>query len=229
MAQLAERDREAFVQTRMVQWAIWGGVGLNVLLLGLAGWVVREDVQVRRQAAAALGAANRELESRVQARTAELSQANAQLKAENLEQRWGAQALEHQLRYNELIVNSISDLVLVLTKVKTISRVNPAVTHVSGWEAAELVSHPLAKFVTLTEPPAEYPAVVGDPLGQALKEGRDLRDAAAAIVDRTGAQVPMRLTLFPLRDRDKTVGGVAILRVDRAAGGATGAGGRNLS
>ena len=58
---------------------------------------------------------------------------------------------------------------------------------------------------------------------------RDLRDAPAAIADRKGARVPVRLTLFPLRDRDKTVGGVAILRVDPGAGGAAGAGREGLS
>ena len=63
-------------------------------------------------------------------RTAELASTNATLSTENLERQWANQALEHQLRYNHLIVDSINDLVFVLTKALNISRVN------SGRDAA---------------------------------------------------------------------------------------------
>jgi hypothetical protein len=43
------------------------------------------------------------------------------------ERRWASRALEHQLRYNQLIIDSIGELVFVLTKVLKISRVNPIV------------------------------------------------------------------------------------------------------
>jgi hypothetical protein len=52
-----------------------------------------------------------------------------------------------------------------------------------------------------------------DPLMQAIKDGRDLRDYPALAEDRRGRQIPARLTLFPLRDRDKVVGAVVTLQV----------------
>lgn len=152
--------------------------------------------------------ANRVLELQVKEHAAELERTNAQLRAELLERRWGNQALEHQLRYNQLIIDSISEAVFVLTKALNISRINPAVVHLTGFEAADLVNQPLSDLVEL-EVTAPH---LTDPLGRALKEGHDLREQSALARDRRGGQVPVVLSLFPLRDKDKVVGGIAILR-----------------
>jgi sigma-B regulation protein RsbU (phosphoserine phosphatase) len=150
---------------------------------------------------------NRALETSVRERTAEVAAANEMLKGQILERRWVNQALEHQLRYDQLIVNSISDLVFVVTKSVNISRINPAVVKLTGWEATDLVNTPLARLVRL-----EAGASKGDSLAQALSAGHDVRDQPAEIEDRHGGRIGVRLTLFPLRDRDKVVGGVVILR-----------------
>ena len=63
---------------------------------------------------------------------------------------WANQALEHQRRYDELIVNSIADLVFVFTKALNISRVNPAVVHFTGRQPKDLVNSPLSRTVRLT-------------------------------------------------------------------------------
>ena len=214
MALLANRDGAAYLQAQTTRWTVWTGVVLNFLLLGVTAWLVVDDIAARRRAAATLQQANEQLDSKVRDRTAELAAANEQLTAENLERRWAAQALEHQLRYNELIVNSISDLVLVLTKVQNISRINPAVGHLTGWESTQLVNRSLSGLVRLTEVPRPLTPEAGDPIALALKEGRDLRDVPAVISDRLNREIPVRFTLFPLRDRDRVVGGVAILRVE---------------
>lgn len=214
MALLAARDGEAYLQAQTTLWTVGTGVALNFLLLGLAGWLVRDDVRARRRAAEVLREANEQLETRVRERTAELAKANEVLRAENLERAWGAQALEHQLRYNELIVNSISDLVFVLTKAQNISRINPAVTHITGFETKELVNRPLQSLVRLGG--AGRPAGGADPLAQALREGREHREAEAFVKDRAGAETPVYFMLFPLRDRDRVVGGVVILRTREA-------------
>jgi hypothetical protein len=70
-----------------------------------------------------------------------------------------------------------------------------------------LVNSPLSRIIHLD--PGEHP---GDPIAQALNAGHDLRDRPAEVEDRGGARRPVRLTLFPLRDRDKVVGGVVIVR-----------------
>jgi sigma-B regulation protein RsbU (phosphoserine phosphatase) len=155
---------------------------------------------------------NQLLEARVRERTAELAATNEKLEAENIERRWALQAIEHERRYDELIVNSIADLVFVVTKALNISRVNPAVVHFTGREPKDLVNSPLTGIVRLTEDDPGAGGRTIDPLARALEEGRDLRNQSATIEDAKGRHIAVILTLFPLRDRDKVVGGVAVIR-----------------
>jgi PAS domain S-box-containing protein len=212
---LTERDTASYLQAQTTRWIVWAGMALDVVLLAGAGWIVRDDLAVRRRANAALQEANESLEARVMERTSELTSANASLSTENLERQWSNQALEHQLRYNHLIVDSISDLVLVLTKALNISRVNPAVVHLTGLEPSELINQPLSRIVRLTADEQGGPARLRDPIAQALKDGHDLRDQPAAVEDKHGRKTRVSFSLFPLRDRDKVVGGVVTLHIDQ--------------
>jgi PAS domain S-box-containing protein len=207
MGLLADRDRVSYLQAQTTRWTVWSGVALDVLLLGGAAWLISDDIAARRRAAAVLEEANNLLETKVQERTAELATANDGLTTENLERRWINQALEHQLRYDQLIISSISDLVLVVTKALNISRMNPAVVRLTGREPQELIHRPLSALARLTEEP------LVDPLAQALVDGQDLREQSAWLEDKRGRKIAVRLALFPLRDRDKVVGGVVILQV----------------
>lgn len=209
---LAERDKAAYLQAETTRWTVWTGVGINFALLAGAGWIVFRDIRIRREAAAALEQANAQLEVRVRERTAELTAANDQLTLENLERRWSNQALEHQLRYDRLIIDSISDLVLVITKAGNISRLNPAVSHTTGWDSPALINRPLVELVRPAPGPDGRTALVADPVGRAMQDGRDLRDLPALLRDREGVDHPVLLTLYPLRDANKVVGGVATLR-----------------
>lgn len=213
---LTERDTASYLQAQTTRWTVWAGVALDVLLLAGASWLIRDDIVSRRLAANALRQANEQLETRVKERTADLTQANSKLSSENLERRWANQALEHQLRYNHLIVDSINDLVFVLTKAVNISRVNPAVVNLTGLEPSELINQPLEKVVRLVAAPGGAPAL-RDPIIQALADGRDLRDQDALVEDRQGKQTRVRLSLYPLRDRDKVVGGVVTLHIMRSS------------
>ncbi len=214
MALLAARDTEQYLQAQTTRWTVWAGVAVNLILLAGVAWLIRDDHAARNRAGQVLADANRQLEARVAERTADLSAANERLKSENLERRWAAQAIEHQLRYNQLIVDSIEDLVFVLTKSRNISRVNPAVVHATGWEPPELVNRPLADVVPL-QPQADGSLV--DPVPRALAEGRDLRDLPAYLVDKRGQRHPAHCTLLPLRDGNKVVGGIVIVRRDAPA------------
>ncbi len=213
LALLTERDTASYLQAQTTRWTVWTGVVLDGLLLAGAAWLIRDDLAARRRATSALQEANDQLESKVRERTAELGSANARLSTENLERQWANQALEHQLRYNHLIVDSIDDLVLVLTKALNISRVNPAVVHLTGLEPAELVNQPLSRVVRLVpvQPGADAP--LRDPVAQALNDGRDLRGQPAVVEDRRGRKTRVRFSLFPLRDQDKVVGGIVTLQV----------------
>jgi PAS domain S-box-containing protein len=212
LAFLTERDTAAYLQAQTTRWTVWLGVALDVLLLSGALWLIRDDLAARRRAASVLTEANEQLDVRVRERTAELTTANAQLATENLERQWANQALEHQNHYNELIINSINDLVLVLTKTLKISRVNPAVSLLTGWEPADLINQPLSRFVRLTQPADAASTPFADRMAQALKSGRDLPDQLATVEDKRGRLLSVRFALYPLRDRDRVVGGVVTLR-----------------
>jgi PAS domain S-box-containing protein len=207
MALLAARDTEAFLQAQTTRWTVWTGVALDFILLAGAAWLIRDALASRRRAATALAEANAQLDAKVRERTADLAAANDQLATENLERRWANQALEHQLRYHQLIVNAINDPVFVITKALNISRVNPAAVYATGFEPAELINRPLAEFVKL----AGEAAVA--PMAQALREGRDLRDLPAILTEKRGRASPVSFTLYPVRDGDKIVGGVVVLEL----------------
>lgn len=135
------------------------------------------------------------------------------LKAQRLERRWAAQALEHQLRYNHLIIDSIGELVFVLTKALNISRVNPAVQLATGQTEIALIKSALGRWVRLA-PTADKPAgPATELLLTALQEGRSLQDLPALLLRKDGTETSGRLTLMPLRDNNRVVGGVVTLRL----------------
>ena len=152
---------------------------------------------------------NRQLERAIVERSEQLAAANRVLTSENLERRWANQSLEHLIRYDRLIISSISDLVVVCTKVLNISRVNPAVVRATGWQESDLINSSLERILRLEGAGGE----LFDPLLQALKDGRDLVGAGAVIIDKAGVAAQAELALYPIRDQDKVVGGVAVVRL----------------
>jgi len=214
LALLTDRDNASFLQAQATRWTVWIGVALDVLLLAGAGWLIRDDIAARELVERTLRESNENLEARVRERTAELVAANEKLSSENLERQWANQALEHQLRYNQLIVDSISDLVFVVTKALKISRINPAVVRFTGIEPSGLVNEPLSRVVKLNAASGGEDPPFADLAVQAVREGRDLRDQPATAFDKRGKQSPVRFTLFPLRDRDKVVGAIITLQIE---------------
>lgn len=206
---LNERDRASFLQAQTMRWTVIAGVIFDFLLLCGAAWLIRDDLAARRQAARLLKQTNEELEGKVRQRTAELQTANSQLVAQSLEDRWAKQAIEHQNRYNLLIIDSISDAVFVVTKLMNISRMNPAAVHLTGFEPVDLVDRPLARVLQLEGHDAGKKAF--DPLARTLVDGHELRGKPGVVIAKTGETTPVLINVYPLRDRDKVVGGVVII------------------
>lgn len=212
MALLAERDTASYRQAQTTRWTVWSGVALDFILLAGVAWLIRDDLTARHRLSVTLQEANVALDAKVRERTNELVSANERLSSENLERRWANQALEHQLRYNQLIVNSINDSVMVLTKAMNISRINPALEQLTGLQPEQLINQPLSGLVHGSTEEQKSGNSLIDLMSRTLREGRDLREQPAEVSDHTGRIISVRLTLFPLRDRDKVVGGVVILR-----------------
>jgi PAS domain S-box-containing protein len=203
---LSQRDQEAVIQANNTKNIVRVGVVSNFILLVFSSWLIRDDLQARRVAATALEDANAQLEAKVQERTAELVKSNQALKKENLERRWSYQALDHQFRYNQLIVNSINELVFVVSKALNISRVNPAVTHVTQWQPQDLITMSLDRVLQLPQDGNANPMIA------ALNEGREIQERPAVVLLKDGSSIPVRFNLVPLRDDNKVVGGVVTVR-----------------
>lgn len=208
---LRDRDRIAFERDSRARSTLYIGASLNLLLIVTAGWSIRDNLNTRRREAALLASANEELEARVKARTAELAKTNLALRTENIENRWAAQALQHQVRYNNLIIECVASPVLVITKAFKISRVNPAMEKLVGHQAPRLVDQPLSEFVRLKLPDEEGDLI--NAFENALRMGRDMTEQPAEITDPRGEPQPILVSLFPLRDHDRVVGGVVTLRI----------------
>lgn len=83
---------------------------------------------------------------------------------------------------------------------------NPATLELLGLIEEEVVNRSLTELVHLATEKAD-----GDLLARTLHQGRDLRFLPALARGRRNPPRPCLLTLFPLRDGDNVVGGVAIL------------------
>jgi CHASE3 domain sensor protein len=212
MALLATKDSASSQQAQSTRWIVMGGLVVDLLLLGGAVWVIRDALATRHEAARLLQTTNEQLEERVRQRTAELSATNAKLLAQNIEDRWAKQATEHQNRYNLLIIDAVSDSVFVVTKLMNVSRMNPSAVHLTGVEPSGLIDKPFTSIVRLAE--GDGPAPTYDPFARALAEGHELKGKRAIVTTKGGQSVPVRLDMYPLRDRDQVVGGVIILQTN---------------
>lgn len=207
---LQERDQTEFKHDNQTRNTLYIGAGLNLLLLVTAGWFIRDNLKTRQREAALLASTNEVLEARVADRTAELAETNRKLRSENIGNRWSAQALEHQLRYNNLIIESVASPVVVITRAFNISRVNPALENLIGALAPVLIDQSIHEYVNLTIDKSSDELI--DPFELALRSNQDLVDHPAEVLDTQGNRKPVLASLFPLRDHDRVVGGVITLR-----------------
>ena len=132
------------------------------------------------------------------------------LKEQHLERAWASRSLEHQLRYNQLIIDSITELVFVLTKALNISRINEAVTRIAGYEPGELVRTPLSRIVEIKEK---------DALASALAAGGSVDSLPANVTTKNGRTLQGTLSMTPLIDDNRVVGGVVTMRILRTGSG----------
>lgn len=216
---LQERDRTAYQQAQTTRWTVTLAVVMNVMLVSAVFWLVRDDIAARRLVTATLQTMNQELEERVRQRTQELATANEALTVENLERSWTNQALEHQLRYSQLIINTISDPILVVTHTMNVVRINSAVSTSTGIAEKKIIGRPLGQMLRAVEPahesdkPADGPAFIT----ATMRYQRELHDASAQWLGADGVWRPVRVSAWPMRDSDKVVGAVLAVSPDHTA------------
>jgi CHASE3 domain sensor protein len=213
---LKDRYQDARLKAQATHTTVYVGVAANFVLLVIVLWLLRDDIAARRRAARALGDANVQLEAKVQERTADLVKSNASLKQENLERKWSNQALDHQLRYSQLIINSVHELVFVISRALNISRINPAVSQNTHWEPQDLVTQSLDRVLKITTEETAG-AAPQNPIAFAMRQGREIQDRDAVIVTKSGQTAPVQYSMVPLHDQDKVVGAVITVRLRNGA------------
>jgi len=208
---LSERDRESYRRAHTTRFVVGLGVATNLLLFAAVAWLIRDTLATRRRLTQTLQDANAVLEQKVQERTSELTATNRRLMRENMERKWTTLSQDRQLRYNHAIVNTVSDLVFVLSKALNVTRLNPVVAHATGLAEEEILGRPIADFLRL--PAGETDAPTADRLARAVTEGRELISHPAELLDRSGKSRPGILSVVPLRDDNLPVGAVVVLRL----------------
>jgi len=201
---LQQRDREDFLQAQSTRWTVYVAAALNVALIGLLFWLIRDDLKARRQAADAMRMANEQLEEKVTARTEELIKLNDTLVLENLERKWSQSILERQFRHFEQILHSIGDTIFVISRTGRIIRVNSPAVKLTGCQVNDLIGEP---FTTVLQPDESAGSA---PFVTAMKEGRDLIGVPASVLVRDGQPVRVLARAFPVRDNDRVVGLVVV-------------------
>lgn len=186
-----------------------GLAAVALLVLGVAAWSLRGKLLLSRPAVRALHGHQERLQTTIREKDAELVVANEQLKEEILEQRWTNQALEHQLHYADLIINSFADPICVISKAMRVTRVNASLLRVTGYSGPEVVGQPLERILRAAFERGESE---GDPLAAALKTERELAERPAYLVSKGGQISPVNLSLSLLRESGKVVAGVLALR-----------------
>jgi PAS domain-containing protein len=210
--QLAQRDSENYREAYATRWILWMGLGLNMGLLGTAGWFFRREIQARRRRAELLQAQVTGLSHELDHRQEELSAAGLRSSRDADDLQWLNHALLQQTRYNEVILNSLREGVLVVTKAMRVSRINQAVTARTGLAGRMVLGKPLDSVLRLEPGGTESGGT--EPLLRALKAGRELNRQPAVASGVQSREHPVRLTLIPLRAGDAVVGGVVVLEFD---------------
>jgi hypothetical protein len=188
-------------------------VALDVLLLAGVAWPMRDDVLARRRAATLLAAANAQLEAKVRERTARTFRRERALDRGEVRAPLGPSSHgAPSCVYRQLIANSLSDLVLVVTKALNISRVERGRGAPHGQRARRPDRPPPVELRAARRPASRRSTHRPGPAGGDATCATSRRGSSTS----WGAPPRLTCTIFPVRDGDKVVGGVVILEVGQA-------------
>jgi PAS domain S-box-containing protein len=199
---LHEREQTLQRHTRRTEQILYAGGALNVLLLGLAFYVVQLDLKLRRNATAIL-------ETKVRERTAELNEANDKLQMENIEQRWGQAALQRIVSHHELVMNSIQEGIVVISRNGHIISANPAAADLARREVKQLAGKSIATLLLNGSGAVKWDDHF---LAGAVKAGQPLPAKEARIKQPDGAEIAVLVACHPARDRENLTGAVITIR-----------------
>ncbi|MFZ3167214.1 MAG: PAS domain S-box protein [Candidatus Methanoperedens sp.] len=173
-------------------------------------YLVATDITELKNAEDALQKAHDELEIKVEERTAELVNANEELKAEMIERERAEEALRESEQLWATTLASIGDAVISTDVEGRITFMNAVAEALTGWTLAEALTKPVTEVFNIIN---EYTrAEVEDPVTRVLLERNIVGLANHTILVRKDAkEVPIDDSGAPIRDGGGKIMGVVLV------------------
>ncbi len=193
---LVQREQQAYRTSLITRGVIVLGTLLAFCFVGVALYLISEDVAGRRRASAALQEAKENLELRVAERTADLEASNEQL-------RWSQEQFV-------VTLTSIGDGVITTDDECRVSFLNPEAERMTGWGHEEAFGQPLISvFRIINEETRES---VADPAKKVLELKTTVGLANhTVLLGRNGKEIPIADSGAPIRDAEGKILGVVLV------------------
>lgn len=121
--------------------------------------------------------------------------------------------LQDEKQRSNIILNSIEDGVVLIDKQNIIRLFNPAASAITGWSVEDATGIDWHSVVKLVNDKGEPYAEDEHPMTLVMKSAAAIRDNDAVLVSHGDKQLPISLSVTPLRDNNKEVyAAVAIFR-----------------
>jgi len=121
-------------------------------------------------------------------------------------------AMAHLSRQMELILNSAGEGIFGADNEGKVTFVNPAMAQMLGWDIAELLGQPIHDLSHHTKPDGQpYPSSEC-PIYLAFKEGRAYHADNEIFWRKDGTSFPVEYTSTPIREGDRVVGTVVVIK-----------------
>jgi PAS domain S-box-containing protein len=119
---------------------------------------------------------------------------------------------DEQLKF-EVIINAIEDGVLLIDNTSTIQLCNPGAGTITGWACDEAVGINISAVLKLVDEKNEPLSDAEDPFKKAAQLGETVRDNTSFLVNRSGKNLPIGMSVTPLIDDNRIITGmVAVFR-----------------
>jgi len=203
---VATKDTRA---SRALQALLAGGI-LSFLLLAVVFCFLKQENVRRLEAETDLRHHRDHLQELVLARTAELSQANADLTQEIDQHRQARQALRQQHEWLSITLASIGDAVLATDTAGRVTLLNPVAEELTGWRESAALGQPARSIFRIIN--EQTRAAAADIVAQVLREGQTVALANhTALIARDGREIPVEDSAAPIKDELGKILGVVLV------------------
>jgi PAS domain S-box-containing protein len=175
-------------------------------LIGLLG--VTRDISRRKRAEESLRQAGDDLESQVEQRTRELSEANSQLEREIKERNRVEEALRHSQEELKAIFDDARDGIAVLNTQGRVVKVNRRILDIGGYSEQEIVGQRADSLGIVTDERVEELVSAF----RRLMEGEDVHPFEVDLTTKSGRRIDVEVHWSGLTIGGQVVGAVAIIR-----------------